>query len=63
MTAYEAAVVSAYTGFLIGEFSDLHEYIEDKFGHPVWTHQMGEPEFQEKLRDLARPDFVAMEVV
>lgn len=37
MTKYEAIVVSAYTGFLMCDFGDMHEYIEKKlavrFGH------------------------------
>jgi len=39
MTKREAAIVSAYTGILIGSFSDLHQYIEEIMKRPVWTHE------------------------
>ena len=32
MTKQEKIVVSAYTGVLMCDFDDLHEYIEDKLG-------------------------------
>jgi len=40
MTKHEAAVVAAYTGILIGEFSELHAYIEKTMGRSVWTHEL-----------------------
>ena len=39
MTKHEAIVVSAYTGFLMCDFGDVHEYIEKKLGRPIWTHE------------------------
>lgn len=35
MTVKEAAIVSAYSGFLLGKFSDLYEYIEEIMERPV----------------------------
>lgn len=40
MTKQEKIVVSAYTGVLMCDFDDLHEYIEDKLGRSVWTHEL-----------------------
>ena len=62
MTSREAAIVSAYTGVLIGDFNELHRYVEEKFGHPVWTHQMSTTAFADRLKDLSRDDFLAIEV-
>lgn len=62
MNKREAAIVSAYTGFLIGDFSELHKYIEEKFGHPVFTHQMANEGFEDELKKLSKPDFIAIEV-
>ncbi len=42
MNKREAAIVAAYTGFLIGEFSDMHKYIEEIMGGSVFTHELGE---------------------
>ena len=62
MTLREAAIVSAYTGFLIGEFSDMHEYIEELFGGPVFTHQLANKKVQEIIREKSKADFIAIEV-
>lgn len=40
MTKQEKVIVSAYTGVLMCDFADLHEYIEKIMGRPVWTHEL-----------------------
>ena len=62
MNKREAAIVSAYTGFLIGDFSEMHKYAEELFVGPVWTHQFGDKGFSKKLREMAKADFVAIEI-
>lgn len=63
MTKEEAAIVSAYTGFLIGSFSDMHAYVEKIMGRPVWTHEMGDKRIADEISEKAKADFVAMQVV
>lgn len=58
LTKEQAAIIGAYTGFLCGEFADLHEYVERIMGQPVWTHQF--PALREKIAEKARPDFLAL---
>lgn len=60
LTKRQSAIVSAYTGILAGNFPALHEYVEEKFGHPVWTHQFGDEEFADKLKELSREDFLGI---
>lgn len=60
LTKEQAAIVGAYTGFAAGPFADIHEYAEKKFGHPLWTHEFGNVEFSEKLRELSKADFIAI---
>lgn len=60
LTPDQAAVISAYTGFLVGSFSDMHAYAEKKLGHPIFTHQFADEDLVEKLQALAKPDFVAL---
>lgn len=62
MTKREAAIVAAYTGYLLGSFSDMHEYIEEALGGPVFTHEMGMDGFKEKLQAATEADFIALEV-
>ena len=42
MTKKEKLIVSAYTGVLMTKFDELHEFVEKKFGRPVWTHEFGD---------------------
>ncbi len=62
MTQKEAAIISAYTGILLGKFSDVHEYAELKLGRSVWTHEFAVPEVMEKLKKLAYDDFVNISI-
>lgn len=62
MTKREAAIVSAYTGFLCGGFAEMHEYVEEIMERPVWTHEMGDAEVAAEIRKKAKPDFVALQV-
>ena len=51
MNKREAAVISAYTGILLGEFSDLHKYVEEIFGRPVFTHEF--PRVENEMKELS----------
>ena len=62
MTKREAAIVSAYTGFLIGEFGDMHKYIEEIVGRPVWTHELGNRDVFNRIKELSRNDFLNIKV-
>ena len=57
MTKQEAAIVAAYTGYLIGSFSDMHEYIEKVMNRSVWTNEMGNKETAEEIRKASKADF------
>jgi hypothetical protein len=59
MTKQEAIVCSAYTGVLfVKDFSDVHRYIEEIMGRPVWTHEMASKELWAEIKEKARPDFM-----
>lgn len=60
LTKREAAVISAYTGYLIGNFADMHEYAEELFDRPIFTHEF--PGLADKLRERARADFLAIKI-
>jgi len=62
MTKREAAIVSAYTGFLIGEFGDMHKYIEEIVGRPVWTHELGNRDVFNRIKELSRNDFLNIKI-
>lgn len=60
MTEKECAIVSAYTGFLCGKFEWMHEYVEELFCCPVFTHQFADKEFTRKVKEMSKPDFVKL---
>lgn len=58
MDKREAAIISAYTGIMIGRVSATHAYIEEKLGFPVLTHQI--PQLREQIQNATREDFVKL---
>ena len=62
VTKREAAIISAYTGFLLGEFSDLHEYVEGILGRPVFTHEFGDKTVTREIKEKSYDDFISIQV-
>lgn len=60
VTKREAAIITAFTGYCIGNFGDAHEYMEEIMGRPIWTHELGSAGAWDEIREKARPDFVAL---
>ena len=60
MTYQECVIVSAYTGYLMCDFDDMHKYIQEKLKRPVWTHELADEDVLRELREAARPDFLAL---
>ncbi len=58
MTKQEKIVVSAYTGVLMCDFDDLHEYIEDKLGRSVWTHELASETVSAEIKEKSKADFL-----
>lgn len=58
LTKEQGIVLSGFTGITCCNFSDLHEDAEKRLGHPVWTHQFGNKEFADKVKELYRKDFM-----
>lgn len=56
----QAAIIGAYTGIAAGPFEDIQGYAEEKLGRPLWTHQFGNKELWEELREACRDDFIAL---
>lgn len=58
MTKEERIIVSAYTGFLMCDFADVHEYIEKKLGRKVWTHELADKKTWEEIKEKTKEDFM-----
>ena len=63
MTKREAAIISAYTGILLGDFGDMHEFIEEAMGRQVFVHEMGTDAVFAEIKEASKPFFLAIEVV
>lgn len=62
LTKREAAVITAYTGLLVGSISDFHAYVEEKFGRPVFTHEFADKDVWKDLKVISRTEFINIEV-
>jgi hypothetical protein len=60
MTDQERIIISAYTGYLMCNFNEVHKYIEQKMGRPVWTHEMAAVSFAQELRAKMKDDFLSL---
>lgn len=60
MTQRERIIVSAYTGVLMCDFGLVHKYIEEKMGHPVWTHELRFESTHAEIREKIKPDFIEL---
>ncbi len=60
MTKRESAVVSAYTGTLLGSMDDLYNYLSELEGRPVFTHEL--PFITEKHKARIKQDFTSIKV-
>ena len=60
MTKREAAIVSAYTGIMMGEFREMHKFVEELVGREVGTISFLDHEFCEAVKILSRPYFIEL---
>lgn len=58
MTKQEKIIVSAYTGVLMCDFDDVHEYIQKKLGRPVFTHELADKDIQKEIEEKTKEDFL-----
>lgn len=60
LTSRQAAIVGAYTGVLAGPFSDMRAYIEELLQRPVFTHELAYDALCERIKEMAKPDYLAI---
>jgi len=58
MTLHEKVILSAYTGILMCNMSEVHKYIEKLLSRPVWTHKLSSEILWEEIKEKAKPDFL-----
>lgn len=63
MTDREKAIVMAYTGctMLAGDKLGIYyEYVQEKLGRRVMTHELAYQEVQDAIKEAAKEDFIAI---
>lgn len=63
MNDRERAIVMAYTGYamLTGyKFDIFHQYIEEKLGRPVFTHELADENVVALIKEKAKEDFIEL---
>lgn len=60
MNKRERVIVSAYTGVLMCNFLDVAEYIREKLGRPVWTHEYADNKVQREIQEKTKDDFLEL---
>lgn len=60
LTREQAAVLSAFTGVMMGEWADFQEYAERLLGRAVFTHEFAQDTLSAQIREAARDDFMAL---
>lgn len=59
MTNRESVVISAYTGFMIGnDFGKVNEYIEEILGRQVFTHELASKETHKEIQEKSKKEFI-----
>lgn len=63
MTDREKAIVMAYTGAVMlsgDKLGVFYQYVQEKLGHCVMTHELAYQEVQDAIADAARDDFIEL---
>ena len=58
LTSRQAAIVTAYTDVLTGEFGDFHKYAGELMNRPVFTSELGSGPIRDHVQELSRQDFM-----
>lgn len=60
MTKEEKIIISAYTGYLMTDFGDVQNYMTEKLGRPVFTHELGDKSLFDEVHKAVREDFLRL---
>lgn len=60
LTRKQAAIIGLFTGFACGPFEDIQALGDKLTGEATFTHQYGNLMFVERLKELVKPQFLAI---
>lgn len=50
ITKHDRLVISAYTGYLMADPAEVHHFIEETLGYPIFTHELTKHEIVEEIQ-------------
>ena len=56
----DAIIVTGFTGIAACNFGDFQLDVERRLGRPVFTHEFGNKEFADQIKQMYRSDFIAI---
>lgn len=61
MKKQEAILISAYTGCLLTkEWNDIHKFIEETLGRPIFIHELSDPKIIEEIHKKLHPQIIEL---
>jgi hypothetical protein len=60
LTREQAAILALFTGITCGPFDDVQRLGDELMGYPTFTHQYGNEEFVDDLKNRVREKFLAI---
>lgn len=60
LTKEQAIIISAYTGYTLCDFADMHYAVQQKLGRQVFVHEFADPEVMDEIQEAFRSDFLAI---
>ena len=60
ITKREAAIITAYTGVVLGEWVEAKKYIDEIMGRDLFTHEL--PVLVGEIHEKAKADFINLKV-
>lgn len=58
MTKRDGAIISAYTGYLIGDFIDMLDYASEKLERTLFDSELGNAIVRDELKEKTKEDFI-----
>lgn len=62
MNKREAQIIATYTGIVLTDFGDVHEYAEEIMGRPISTIEFANEEFVKHLKEECKKDLMKIEI-
>ena len=60
LTKEQAIIITGFTGLSACYINDFLQDLESRLGEPVYTHQLGDKDFMDKVKELYRKDFESL---